>query len=581
MLDIQSPLSFLNENQGLPEKIYGTYVHQDFIYAGTEQGLYWKSLKRTEGLFKQVEGINSLAMNFFVHEENLYCTTAYGYFLIEDSLAVRSDLNHKGVWMLDRQSKDSKYILAGTQAGIDVLKPADNGLTYSHNLEGFDVEAQFISVDKKGYIWVSQPSSGIYRLTVNSACTDVIETRFFGEEDGLPSAIGNYVLKDETDRPVFSTDKGLYRYNYEQESFDPIESFNKQLAYGFGFIAKKIDELGNVYFIEGDGSWAFMRKDGSSYRPDYQSLAPLRGLSSGETGMFFYGSEVLLPTYDGIICFNHEEQYRPAEFRALIRRVSSTDADSVLFNGTFTDSFNEILDYQNKNNLPTLDYIHNGLRFQYSSNLFEYPHLQQFQYQLEGFDKDWSSWSSEARKDYTNLPPKGKYVFRVRAKSVYGLYSEEATYSFALIPPWYRTKWSYTLYAVLIIVFLYLLLHLNSKRLREINEELEMKVQLRTKEIEAKNKELETFTHQLENIVKKRTNKIQQQNNKIREYAFSNSHLVRAPVAKILGILQLMGTSELDEETTEKMKQHLALSAQEMDEILRKMAEILSEETLD
>lgn len=41
--------------------------------------------------------------------------------------------------------------------------------------------------------------------------------------------------------------------------------------------------------------------------------------------------------------------------------------------------------------------------------------LASYQFKLDGFDDDWSEWTIEHRKDYTNLSP-GNYKFRVKAK---------------------------------------------------------------------------------------------------------------------------------------------------------------------
>ena len=51
---------------------------------------------------------------------------------------------------------------------------------------------------------------------------------------------------------------------------------------------------------------------------------------------------------------------------------------------------------------------------------------------LEGFDDRWSSWTSDARRDYTNLPA-GEYVFRVRARNTYEQESEPASFTFKVI----------------------------------------------------------------------------------------------------------------------------------------------------
>ena len=61
---------------------------------------------------------------------------------------------------------------------------------------------------------------------------------------------------------------------------------------------------------------------------------------------------------------------------------------------------------------------------------------------LEGFDAKWSPWTTESRRNYTNLPP-GSYRFRVRARNLYQHESAEAGYALVIVPPWYATWWAY------------------------------------------------------------------------------------------------------------------------------------------
>ena len=69
----------------------------------------------------------------------------------------------------------------------------------------------------------------------------------------------------------------------------------------------------------------------------------------------------------------------------------------------------------------------------------------QYQTFLHGLEKRWSRWSSEAGRDFTNIP-EGKYDFRVRAQNQDGQVTDVVTFAFEILPPWYRTWWAYALY---------------------------------------------------------------------------------------------------------------------------------------
>jgi signal transduction histidine kinase/DNA-binding response OmpR family regulator len=92
-----------------------------------------------------------------------------------------------------------------------------------------------------------------------------------------------------------------------------------------------------------------------------------------------------------------------------------------------------------------------SVRFQFASPIYTNAANVDYQYLLEGADKDWSSWGKQKEANYSGLGP-GSYHFRVRARSDDGLVSPEGAYAFVILPPWYRTTLAYILYVLLLIV---------------------------------------------------------------------------------------------------------------------------------
>lgn len=88
------------------------------------------------------------------------------------------------------------------------------------------------------------------------------------------------------------------------------------------------------------------------------------------------------------------------------------------------------------------------------------------------------------------------------------------------------------------------LLHANHVQ-RQRNEELEIRVAERTSELQATNKEL-------------------------REYSFLNSHILRAPVARVFGMYQVI-QAEYSEFITDEILTHFKMSIEELDKITRRI----------
>jgi len=123
-----------------------------------------------------------------------------------------------------------------------------------------------------------------------------------------------------------------------------------------------------------------------------------------------------------------------------------------------------------------------------------------------------------------------------------------------------------------------------NERIRNLVQQVrEQNIDLTEKnhEIGALNEELTLVNDQqlqlnrtLEDAVRERTNELEIQNRQLAEYAFVNSHLLRAPLARILGLAHLIAqeaTSVRDRELLEALES----SANELDQVIRKIAALL------
>jgi len=119
-----------------------------------------------------------------------------------------------------------------------------------------------------------------------------------------------------------------------------------------------------------------------------------------------------------------------------------------------------------------------------------------------------------------------------------------------------------------------------NKDLMEVNQEVQNKnEELRASEEEllASGEELRQINENLNNLVSFRTQTIIDQNKKFIHHAFINAHKVRSPLARILGLVNLMSHEvELDENGKELLRL-LNISANELDDILREVRVNLDE----
>jgi DNA-binding CsgD family transcriptional regulator len=119
--------------------------------------------------------------------------------------------------------------------------------------------------------------------------------------------------------------------------------------------------------------------------------------------------------------------------------------------------------YGQSNARPSISYTNNSLHFEAATTLFGEESTVEYSYYLKGFDEAWSDWERKTEKDYTNIPP-GSYIFFVKCRNNFDNESPSAAFSFVILPPWYRTWWAYSIYALGMITALYLFYKYQQKK---------------------------------------------------------------------------------------------------------------------
>lgn len=118
----------------------------------------------------------------------------------------------------------------------------------------------------------------------------------------------------------------------------------------------------------------------------------------------------------------------------------------------------------------------------------------------------------------------------------------------------------------------FIALNIRSRQIHELLAELQ-RTNLNLKE---KNEEFDSLNSNLEKIVEERTKKLQLQNRQLKEYAFINSHMLRTPIANIMGLATLLKFEAKHLEDS-KIMNGLEESTQTLDDIVKKINILLEE----
>jgi signal transduction histidine kinase len=129
------------------------------------------------------------------------------------------------------------------------------------------------------------------------------------------------------------------------------------------------------------------------------------------------------------------------------------------------------------------------------------------------------------------------------------------------------------LVVLLIIVWrFYLLKQTANQALKNLNR----KISIQSLKLKQANDEISRINENLEGIVNERTLEVQKKNEILIEYAHSNAHKVRGPLARILGVLSIINLTIHDSEMRE-LTDRIHESAKELDEVVREINQKLEE----
>ncbi len=466
--------------------------HKGILYLAANDGVYY--LDDADGRFKLVAGIFGMAQSFFFHEINdeLFVTVNQGIYRIQGKTAILALPNHSlstPVLILCNLSLENHLMVGGTPEGVVLLRyDARNPhrLIRIRDVTGTHEYVRYAVESEPGVIWIGTMDSGVLRLTFNAddLMNPIVEK--FGAEHGLP--VGGVSAYQPDGRLVFCTKQGVCQFDPLQKRFSR-DPFFDDVPIGRnaneGIIVA--DAHGNIWLNLGKESAVYRKLPNGDYQLEKDQLARfadevINMIYPEDNGVVWFG------TANNVIRFAPSRQLaEQSDFTALIRRVTLA-GDSVVYHGAARPG-SRLNDPAGR----SFSFRSNALRFDFSASSYLNPRANEFRTRLEGFDAEWSPWSRDTRRYYTNLPA-GKYHFRVQARNIFQRQSSEDVYAFTIKPPLYGTWWAWCLYILGAGGLIFGLVRARTRQLQERSKALEIIVQERTVEIQEQKDNVEQLS---------------------------------------------------------------------------------------
>ncbi len=418
-------------------------------------------------------------------------------------------LSHNYIRALGRD--DDGFIWAGTfGGGLNRYDPVKNEfISFRHKPEDSrslsDDRVVALLEDSQGILWIGT-SNGLNRFDKKSE-------RFFcflpetENENSISSARILSIYEDSRKRLWFGTyGGGLNLYHRDEERFshfDEEDGLSNNVVYGI-----LEDSWGRLWLSTNQGLSCF-----DPEKKAFRNYDVSDGLQSNEfnSGAYFKGRNGEM-FFGGVKGFN---SFFPEKIKQNPHVPPVVVTELLIYHKPVRRA--DLLSSSNrernskKSNEIALSYQDRVITFEFAAMDFVAPEKNQYAYFLEGFDKEWNYVENTSQATYTNLNP-GRYVFRVKGSNNDGIWNEEGTsLVFRVIPPFWQTWW-FRLVAIVAGALLLLTAHLvRTSRVRKRKEELErINLRLEQEILERKKAEqaLKEINEELERRVEKRTSEL-------------------------------------------------------------------------
>ena len=299
------------------------------------------------------------------------------------------------------ESEDKRSIAVGTSHGcylIDKHNPMHpRRFFYPEQYPDKDINLFVNSMvyQNSRHVWIGTDGGGLYDYNLKTN-----KLRNYTTQESLPSNTVYGLIKGKNGKLWLSTDKGL----------------------AFIFKGKVV----NLNFFKG-------------LEREYNRMS----VACTSDGRMLFGSN------DGVVAL--APMFAKGLNYAAPLRIHRVEVEGV----ERTDQWNKSLFEMLQDGTLHLHHHENTLIVSFESINYQYQHDIQYQYYLEGYDRNWSKPSSYQLARFVNLPP-GNYVLYVKAICrSNGRELGATTLKISIAQPWWNTWWAWIVYLCILTAILY------------------------------------------------------------------------------------------------------------------------------
>lgn len=480
-IEIYSAFSYFSPVNGVKGGVADICRFNNKLYIATTQGLRYLDKSNIQkqiihvNMFKLIKDLQADCNKMLATPYGLLISTDNGlYFLDKKNKVETINKNHIFEDFLSIDSSFKKILVCHNN-GIGIIQFTNGKPKFSLLKSNFTDHIRTIARDEDGSYWTGSDYNGVYNLLLDSKNNTIKTIGHYKSGKGFPTNIGWVDVYSTKRGVIFSTQNGAYLFDKNNKIFIPdtlLTSNPKTWIFPL-----REDKYHNIWFSSGKEG-IYEKETGVAFylkKNQYKIVKnPFKVIREFTIESIFPDNNAVcwFGTFDGLIRFDAKKLTQDTS--KLLLYLSSFVAGS---DTNIVSSF-----VNNKNNPILINYKNHNIRFDFIAPYFDAKNNIQYQYYLEGFDKQWSDWTTNTFKEYTNLF-EGNYVFHVRAKNIYGTISNEIVYPFKILAPVYRQWYAYLIYIILLASLILMIFQWRAYSFAQEKHHIETLLNIRTKQL--------------------------------------------------------------------------------------------------
>lgn len=434
---------------------YASCSYQGKFYFATNQGLYCSTPPEQLNQRNPIEfvpGTGGQMWSLHQYDDKLFCCSDNGIFIIDGDRMKHLD-NPKGVWGMVSIDARKDVLIAGTYSGLYLLAKKGTNWRVESHIVGFSRSCKDMLMENStNILWVGNKENGVSRLTLSDDLRKIEKIKDYNNIN-FPRGYDVCLLR-VGDELTIASHYGLWHYD---QSHDRLEAYTwlEQLLEGkAAYTYIKIDSLQNIWYVV-DGTLKVLHYDSAKrkyHRVNNELFLKGALIENFEDVHLYKANQAIVGTEEGFSLIKMDSsQTQLAPLTLQIRKVYLTGLrDSLIYGRSYLYDTTPVV----------IPYSRNSIRIKYSVNNYNKARTVLYSYQLSvGGEKEaWSEFSENNVKEFTGLR-EGEYIFSVKLLTDGDQEPVIASFSFEILPPWYRTWWSYMLYALLITFMIVYVCH--------------------------------------------------------------------------------------------------------------------------